>query len=38
MTSDWAWLPGRDDPVVAGRIGSVDGRALQLRYGRSYLA
>ena len=42
MTSDapttafvWVWLPGRADPVVAGRVDDV-GPFLQFTYGRSY--
>ena len=44
MTSDeadhafvWVWLPGRDEPVVAGRVDDV-GPYLTFTYGRSYLA
>ena len=46
MTSDgsppreafvWIWLPGRTEPVVAGRIQPEGGRYL-FNYGRSYLA
>jgi serine/threonine-protein kinase HipA len=41
MTSDrafvWVWLPGRNEPVVAGRVDAVDSE-LQFTYGRSYLA
>ncbi len=42
MTSDppaafvWVWLPGHDDPVVAGRVDDV-GPYLQFTYGRRYL-
>lgn len=32
----WAWLPGQEDPVVAGRVDDV-GPYLQFTYGRSYL-
>ena len=46
MTSDasppreafvWIWLPGRTDPVVAGRI-QPEGERYLFNYGRSYLA
>ena len=46
MTSDdappreafvWIWLPGRTDPVVAGRIQAEDSRYI-FNYGRSYLS
>ncbi len=46
MTSDaarpreafvWIWLPGRTEPVVAGRIHAEDG-CFAFTYGRSYLA
>lgn len=43
MTSDpaeayvWVWLPGRVEPVVAGRLFQADGQYL-FHYGRSYLA
>jgi serine/threonine-protein kinase HipA len=44
MTSDaydeayvWIWLPGRTEPVVAGRL-SPQGRQTVFNYGRSYLA
>ena len=33
----WIWLPGRTEPVVAGRIQS-DGERYIFNYGRSYLA
>lgn len=33
----WVWLPGRTEPVVAGRLYEADGRLL-FHYGRSYLA
>lgn len=33
----WVWLPGRDEPVVAGRVDDV-GPYLTFTYGRSYLA
>lgn len=44
MTSDtrydeafvWTWLPGRTEPVVAGRL-SRDGASMVFNYGRSYL-
>jgi serine/threonine-protein kinase HipA len=42
MTSDpteafvWAWLPGRTDPVVAGRLDKSD-EIIYFTYGRSYL-
>lgn len=39
MTSDayvWVWLPGRAEPVVAGRLVDADGE-LVFTYGRSYL-
>ncbi|MEO1660118.1 MAG: HipA domain-containing protein [Pseudomonadota bacterium] len=32
----WFWLPGRTEPVVAGRV-SAQGETLQFNYGRSYL-
>lgn len=32
----WTWLPGRDDPVVAGRLAPT-AQGLQFNYGRSYL-
>lgn len=32
----WVWLPGRSEPVVAGRLDQV-GESLVFRYGRSYL-
>jgi serine/threonine-protein kinase HipA len=32
----WTWLPGADDPVVAGRIELADG-IVRFNYGRSYL-
>lgn len=42
MTSEqafvWVWLPGSEEPVVAGRIDAADGPELQFTYGRSYLA
>jgi serine/threonine-protein kinase HipA len=41
MTSDaafvWVWLPGAEDPVVAGRVDRRGGRFV-FGYGRSYLA
>lgn len=45
MTSDrsyneafvWVWLPGRAEPVVAGKL-TAEGNQLQFNYGRSYLA
>ena len=42
MTSDpteafvWTWLPGAEEPVIAGRIESVDG-IVSFNYGQSYL-
>ena len=33
----WIWLPGRSEPVVAGRI-QADGGRFVFNYGRSYLA
>lgn len=33
----WIWLPGKTDPVVAGRLWRESGR-LAFNYGRSYLA
>ena len=33
----WAWLPGRPDPVVAGRLAPTPA-GLQFNYGRSFLA
>ena len=42
MTSDdhdayvWVWLPGRTEPVVAGRLYQ-EGARLAFNYGRSYL-
>jgi serine/threonine-protein kinase HipA len=33
----WAWLPGATEPVVAGRLATVD-RQIVFNYGRSYLA
>ncbi|WP_294392541.1 type II toxin-antitoxin system HipA family toxin [uncultured Sphingomonas sp.] len=33
----WVWLPGRTEPVIAGRIFR-DGQRLSFNYGRSYLA
>lgn len=33
----WVWLPGRTEPVVAGRLAST-ASGLQFNYGRSYLA
>lgn len=33
----WAWLPGRAEPVVAGRLAATP-QGLQFNYGRSYLA
>ncbi|MEX2447877.1 MAG: HipA domain-containing protein [Solirubrobacterales bacterium] len=32
----WIWLPGADDPVVAGRL-DLDGDLVGFTYGRSYL-
>ncbi len=32
----WVWLPGRTEPVVAGRLYR-DGARLAFNYGRSYL-
>ncbi len=32
----WTWLPGKDEPVVAGRLESVEG-IVSFNYGRSYL-
>lgn len=32
----WVWLPGRTEPVVAGRLARAGG-TLQFHYGRSYL-
>jgi serine/threonine-protein kinase HipA len=32
----WVWLPGREQPVVAGRIELADG-TVRFNYGRSYL-
>lgn len=32
----WAWLPGRPEPVVCGRLDR-DGRRIVFTYGRSYL-
>lgn len=32
----WVWLPGAEDPVVAGRLDAV-GDAIAFTYGRSYL-
>lgn len=32
----WVWLPGRTDPVVAGRLDAV-GQIITFTYGRSYL-
>lgn len=44
MTSDaprgayvWTWLPGADEPVVAGRL-EASGGIVDFNYGRSYLA
>lgn len=34
----WMWLPGKTDPVVAGRIERQRDGRLQFNYGRSYLA
>ena len=34
----WIWLPGRTEPVVAGRVRLVDGGQYIFNYGRSYLA
>lgn len=33
----WTWLPGADEPVVAGRI-ELTGGTVRFNYGRSYLA
>ncbi len=33
----WTWLPGAEEPVVAGRLQAVGG-ILEFNYGRSYLA
>ena len=33
----WVWLPGATQPVVAGRLDSIEGRLI-FTYGRSYLA
>jgi serine/threonine-protein kinase HipA len=33
----WTWLPGRDAPVIAGRLAPTPA-GLQFNYGRSYLA
>jgi serine/threonine-protein kinase HipA len=33
----WSWLPGADEPVVAGRI-ELAGETVRFNYGRSYLA
>jgi len=33
----WTWLPGADDPVVAGRLDTA-GTVVTFTYGRSYLA
>ncbi len=33
----WVWLPGAEDPVVAGRL-DIAGEVLTFTYGRSYLA
>jgi serine/threonine-protein kinase HipA len=33
----WAWLPGADEPVVAGRLSSY-GQGYRFAYGESYLA
>ncbi|MBT3316743.1 type II toxin-antitoxin system HipA family toxin, partial [bacterium] len=32
----WIWLPGKTDPVVAGKL-TVDGKDFIFNYGRSYL-
>jgi serine/threonine-protein kinase HipA len=32
----WVWLPGRTEPVVAGKL-TAEGRILVFNYGRSYL-
>ena len=32
----WIWLPGKTDPVVAGKL-TIDGEDLVFNYGRSYL-
>ena len=32
----WVWLPGRSEPVVAGRLYQ-EGARLAFNYGRSYL-
>jgi serine/threonine-protein kinase HipA len=33
----WTWLPGGEEPVIAGRLESADG-IVSFNYGRSYLA
>jgi serine/threonine-protein kinase HipA len=33
----WTWLPGRTEPVVAGRVEVGDGGITSFNYGRSYL-
>jgi serine/threonine-protein kinase HipA len=33
----WVWLPGEEDPVVAGRL-DIAGATITFTYGRSYLA
>ena len=33
----WTWLPGAQDPVVAGRLDRQDGGVVTFTYGRSYL-
>lgn len=33
----WVWLPGAEEPVVAGRI-ELGGGVVRFNYGRSYLA
>ena len=32
----WTWLPGTEEPVVAGRI-EVAGEIVRFNYGQSYL-
>ena len=34
----WIWLPGADEPVVAGRLVALEEGRLAFHYGRSYLA
>ena len=33
----WIWLPGREEPVVAGRLELASGGVVVFNYGRSYL-